>query len=144
MIPKRNFWNFWIVISLRVIDLKNRNFSILSDFHETQNKWCSCNSKAKYKQKFQIFWMFCLLWVIDGKNVIFYFCQIFMKLKINDVLANSNAKYKFFFNNTLITGDWWKKCHLLILSNFDETENKWCSCHYKAKYKLNFSNKLNG
>ena len=64
--PPQTISNSWCVLPLRVIDGKNVNFSILSDFDETRNKWCSCHSKAKCKQIFQKFWTVHSLRVVTG------------------------------------------------------------------------------
>ena len=121
----------------------------MSDFHETLNKWCSCHYKANYKQIFQKYWTVgSYRWLrVNDKNLNFSFCPILMKLRTNNYLAILKQNINKFFKKyegfarymwlQVIDG---KNVNFSILSDFDETQNKWRSCHFKAKYKQDFHN----
>ena len=68
-----------------VIDGKNLNFSILSDFDETQSEWCFCRFKQSMNKFLKIFeWSARYEW-LTLKIKISKFCPILMKLKTKEV-----------------------------------------------------------
>ena len=84
-----------------MIDGKNLHFLIVSNFNETQNKWWSCHSKAKYKRNFEKYLMFCSLRVIDGRNVYFSILSDFDETQNKWWSCHFKAKYKQKFQKKL-------------------------------------------